>query len=113
MSYNIIFVLLDEMVILSSKYEVVNTALSSIECRMQLTIRQLTATDFGGYRCIAKNSLGEVDSIIRLYGEYSLFIYNSINYFHLKFVNYYNIQTISLEYFRCLHFIIKDSLLFN
>ncbi|XP_041975575.1 lachesin-like isoform X2 [Aricia agestis] len=57
----------NEMVISSSKYEVVNSVISSFESRMTLTVRRLTAADVGGYRCVAKNSLGEVDSIIRLY----------------------------------------------
>ncbi|KAM3967576.1 protein amalgam [Aphomia sociella] len=57
----------NEMVISSSKYEVVNTVISSFESRMALTVRRLTSADVGGYRCVAKNSLGEVDSIIRLY----------------------------------------------
>lgn len=56
------------MVISSSKYEVENTMISSFENRMALTVRRLTAGDAGGYRCVAKNSLGEVDSVIRLYG---------------------------------------------
>ncbi|KAI8438358.1 hypothetical protein MSG28_010918 [Choristoneura fumiferana] len=55
------------MVISSNKYEVMNVALSSFESRMTLTVRRLTAADVGGYRCVAKNSLGEVDSVIRLY----------------------------------------------
>ncbi|XP_026319511.1 contactin-6-like, partial [Hyposmocoma kahamanoa] len=57
----------NEMVISSNKYEVLNAAISSFESRMVLTVRRLTAADVGGYRCVAKNSLGEVDSIIRLY----------------------------------------------
>ncbi|KAJ0182598.1 hypothetical protein K1T71_001967 [Dendrolimus kikuchii] len=57
----------NEMVISSSKYEVVNTVVSSFESRMALTVRGLTSSDVGGYRCVAKNSLGEVDSVIRLY----------------------------------------------
>ncbi|CAH0592374.1 unnamed protein product [Chrysodeixis includens] len=57
----------NEMVISSSKYEVLNTVVSSFESRMALTVRRLTAADVGGYRCVAKNSLGEVDSVIRLY----------------------------------------------
>lgn len=63
------FLKTDEMVISSNKYEVMNVALSSFESRMALTVRRLTAADVGGYRCVAKNSLGEVDSVIRLYGE--------------------------------------------
>lgn len=61
---------LDEMVISSSKYEIVNTMMSSFESRMTLTVRRLEKINFGGYRCVAKNSLGEVDSVIRLYGKY-------------------------------------------
>lgn len=57
----------NEMVISSSKYEVLNAARSSFETRMSLTVRRLAPGDLGGYRCVAKNSLGEVDSNIRLY----------------------------------------------
>ncbi|XP_013135008.1 PREDICTED: lachesin-like [Papilio polytes] len=57
----------NEMVISSEKYEVLNTMLSPFESRMTLSIRRLEKIDLGGYRCIAKNSLGEVDSNIRLY----------------------------------------------
>ncbi|CAG9581300.1 unnamed protein product [Danaus chrysippus] len=57
----------NEMVISSEKFEVMNTVISSFESRMTLTVRKLTADDVGVYRCIAKNSLGEVDSSIRLY----------------------------------------------
>lgn len=64
----------DEMVISSNKYEVENTVISSFESRMGLMVRKLTASDVGGYRCVAKNSLGEVDSVIRLYGNNSLYI---------------------------------------
>lgn len=63
----------DEMVISSSKYEVLNMVTSSFESRMVLTVRHLTAADVGRYRCVAKNSLGEVDSVIRLYSKYIMF----------------------------------------
>ncbi|GBP44557.1 hypothetical protein EVAR_86781_1 [Eumeta japonica] len=55
------------MVISSSKYEVVNVAVSSFENRMSLTVRSLSSEDLGGYRCVVKNSLGEADNVIRLY----------------------------------------------
>lgn len=38
---------------------------------MSLMIRNFQKTDVGTYRCAAKNSLGEVESSIRLYGEYT------------------------------------------
>lgn len=37
---------------------------------MQLTIKTVSAGDYGSYKCIAKNSLGDTDGTIQLYGEY-------------------------------------------
>lgn len=36
---------------------------------MTVIVRNLQKEDAGSYRCIAKNSLGEVESSIRLYGN--------------------------------------------
>lgn len=38
--------------------------------KMSVTVKKFEKEDVGSYRCIAKNSLGEVDSSIRLYGEF-------------------------------------------
>lgn len=80
------FVLTDEMVISSSKYEVMNTVISSFESRMALTVRRLTEEDIGGYRCVAKNSLGETDSLIRIYGQFSFLM--SLGLYLTVLVNY-------------------------
>ncbi|XP_065334189.1 lachesin-like isoform X2 [Cloeon dipterum] len=56
-----------EMVISSEKYDVQTISKSMFEVKMILNIRSLAKTDAGSYRCVAKNSLGEVDSSIRLY----------------------------------------------
>lgn len=37
---------------------------------MKLKIRNVTSSDYGSYRCVAKNSLGETDGLIKLEGEY-------------------------------------------
>nr|CAH7765266.1 unnamed protein product [Callosobruchus chinensis] len=55
------------MVISSSKYDVQTTSKSVFHVRMTVIVRQLQRDDVGSYRCIAKNSLGEVESNIRLY----------------------------------------------
>ncbi|XP_063241840.1 lachesin-like [Bacillus rossius redtenbacheri] len=56
-----------EMVISSEKYDVNLILKSLFEVRMVLAIRNFQPRDVGSYRCIAKNSLGEVESNIRLY----------------------------------------------
>ncbi|XP_075214968.1 dpr-interacting protein delta isoform X2 [Lycorma delicatula] len=40
---------------------------NSYRAHMKLTVRNLQAHDFGNYRCISKNSLGETEGSIRLY----------------------------------------------
>lgn len=53
----------------SPKHQVEELTKSMYETKMTLRVRQFDRNDVGSYRCIAKNSLGEVDSNIRLYGE--------------------------------------------
>ncbi|XP_026821901.1 LOW QUALITY PROTEIN: lachesin-like [Rhopalosiphum maidis] len=56
-----------DMVITSDKYQTNSTQKSIFEDQMVLTIKSVEKYDLGSYRCIAKNSLGEVESSIRLY----------------------------------------------
>lgn len=39
---------------------------------MKLTIVDVDVADFGTYKCVAKNSLGETDGSIKLYRKYSI-----------------------------------------
>lgn len=57
------------MIISSAKYDVQTTSRSVFHIKMTMVIRHLQRDDAGSYRCVAKNSLGEVESNIRLYGE--------------------------------------------
>lgn len=66
------------MVISSDKYEVSGYSKSLFEFRMSLIIRNFQKADVGSYRCIAKNSLGEVESNIRLYGKFSFKCFQTI-----------------------------------
>jgi hypothetical protein len=40
---------------------------------MRLTINSVSQNDFGSYRCVSKNSLGDTDGVIKLYREYKLY----------------------------------------
>ncbi|XP_037939426.1 lachesin-like [Teleopsis dalmanni] len=54
------------MVLPSKKYKTEYTE-NSYRAHMKLTIRNLQYGDFGNYRCISKNSLGETEGSIRVY----------------------------------------------
>ncbi|KAM8720421.1 hypothetical protein ACLKA7_006466 [Drosophila subpalustris] len=56
-----------EMIVSSNKYHVQDNSQSMYETKMSMIVRKFQKDDVGSYRCIAKNSLGEVDSSIRLY----------------------------------------------
>ncbi|XP_076680806.1 lachesin [Andrena cerasifolii] len=57
----------DDEMIFNQHHDVQAIAKSQFEVRMVLTIRNLQKHDVGTYKCVAKNSLGEVESSIRLY----------------------------------------------
>jgi neurotrimin len=40
----------------------------------RLTIYEIEKEDFGMYKCVSKNSLGETESTLRLYGTKLLFL---------------------------------------
>lgn len=50
------------------KYETSSTS-TGYSKFMKLKIRSIGTNDFGSYRCVAKNSLGETDGLIKLEGK--------------------------------------------
>jgi len=40
--------------------------------QMTLVLRKTQKSDFGGYKCISKNSIGDAEGTIRLYGEFTM-----------------------------------------
>lgn len=50
------------------KFETISTN-SGYSKYMKLKIRNIGPNDFGSYRCVAKNSLGETDGMIKLDGN--------------------------------------------
>jgi len=57
------------MIITGDRYEVNETIKSMFEVKMTLTIHNSQPSDAGTYHCIAKNSLGDVDSVIKFHSE--------------------------------------------
>lgn len=53
-------------VLLGPKYEPVLVD-NAYKVLMKLTIHAVTMADYGAYRCVSKNSLGETDGSIKLY----------------------------------------------
>lgn len=56
----------EEMILSNEKYTT-SIMENSYRAHMRLIVRNLTTNDFGSYRCISKNSLGETEGSIRLY----------------------------------------------
>uniref|UniRef100_A0A6P7FC37 Neuronal cell adhesion molecule-like n=1 Tax=Diabrotica virgifera virgifera TaxID=50390 RepID=A0A6P7FC37_DIAVI len=54
-----------DMIISGDKYEAVSMD-NGYKKYMMLKIRRVTKIDFGSYKCVAKNSLGETDGVIKL-----------------------------------------------
>jgi len=58
------------MIITSEKYQMTEINSSHYSVQMRLVIRRFSKNDIGGYKCISKNSIGDAEGNIRLYGEY-------------------------------------------
>jgi Immunoglobulin I-set domain len=59
-----------EMIISNDRYHMTETENSMYAVQMDLVIRKLQKSDMGGYKCISKNSIGDAEGTIRLYGKY-------------------------------------------
>lgn len=57
------------MIISNDKYNMTELTVSYYSAQMKLTIRKLKKSDLGGYKCISKNSIGEAEGNIRVYGK--------------------------------------------
>lgn len=50
---------------------------NAYKVHMKLTIKAVTPADFGSYKCVSKNSLGDTDGSIKLYRKF---------FQHLKYI---------------------------
>jgi len=58
------------MIIANDKYNMTEINSSYYSVQMRLTVRNFRKSDFGGYKCISKNSIGDAEGNIRLYGKF-------------------------------------------
>jgi len=54
------------------KYSANVTEIAGYRSSMKLHINPLSQAEYGAYRCVAKNSLGDTDGTIKLYSKLSL-----------------------------------------
>lgn len=57
------------MIISNDKYFMTEIPNSYYSVQMKLIIRRFHKADLGGYKCISKNSIGDAEGTIRLYGK--------------------------------------------
>lgn len=59
---------------LGGKYETMLVD-NAYKVAMKLLVKSVGPSDFGSYKCVAKNSLGETDGTIKLYSKYCFINY--------------------------------------
>lgn len=72
------------MFYLGDKYEAVSMD-NGYKKYMMLKIRRVNKSDFGSYKCVAKNSLGETDGVIKLEGKLKMYL----SFFFYLFISMY------------------------
>lgn len=66
MSNNLTF----KILFLGEKYEPEEFVTEKYKTRMKLTIISVTAEDYGTYKCLSRNALGDTDGTIKIYRKF-------------------------------------------
>jgi hypothetical protein len=77
------------MIITNDRYSMSETEQSMYAIQMVLIIQKSQKSDMGGYKCISKNSIGDAEGTIRLYGKFE--------FIGLIYINVNNIRVICTE----------------
>lgn len=80
------------MIISNDKYHMTEINNSYYSVQMKLIIRRIHKSDLGGYKCISKNSIGDAEGNIRLYGKPKLHLLSD-----LQLSNYEMLMSLTLE----------------
>lgn len=100
-----IFDFAGEMVVTNEKYETKTEVRSQFETKMTLKVKNFQAQDTGSYKCNAKNSVGDVESSIRLYGKSICYLFlrqcaDLCNIYGILYFNWRFRESIHLIYSR-------------
>lgn len=64
-----VYIFSGEMIVPNEKYHMTDINNSYYSVQMKLVIKNFHKSDLGGYKCISKNSIGDAEGNIRLYGK--------------------------------------------
>jgi len=78
------------MIFHGPKYHIVINE-DGYKAHMKLTIRCLSPADYGNYKCVTKNSLGEAEGSMRIYGNYIYVYLHNILVYLVQFINLFNV----------------------
>lgn len=53
----------------TNEYEIYENFTNDYTSRLTLWLKKLRRKDYGTYKCLSKNSIGESEGTIRIYGE--------------------------------------------
>ena len=59
------------LILPNHKYQI-SEQVEGYRIKMKLRVTEVTEKDFGAFKCVAKNTLGEKEGFIRVYGETQL-----------------------------------------
>lgn len=69
------------MIVQNEKYIMTEWSNVYYSVYMKLTICHLSKADLGGYKCVSKNSIGDAEGSIRIYGKCVVFFLCLKNWF--------------------------------
>ena len=85
--------LLGEYLMPSDKYRMEEIDVNTYTTRLRLHLRLSSMLDEGAYKCAAKNSIGDSEGSVQVYGDYFHSFWPRNQHFDFKIPNFWHILT--------------------